>query len=153
MDVDSWIKTCFSMANIGDPAQVSINSIEDGSPIDRIIFFLLIAASVYILRKRQLSWSLLFQNNVALTLFLGYCAVSILWSDFPLIAFKRWIKVLGHPLMVLLLLTEREPVKAVETVIKRCAYVLVPLSILFIKYYPDIGRGYDRWTYQPSLWE
>ena len=137
--------------NLGDPAQVSVNSIEDGSPIDRIVFFLLLAAAVYILRKRRISWSLLFQNNIALTLFLGYCAVSILWSDFPLIAFKRWIKILGHPLMALLLFTEHDPVKAVETSIKRCAYVLVPLSILFIKYYPNIGRGYDRWTYQPIL--
>jgi hypothetical protein len=137
--------------NLGAPAQVSVDSIEDGSPIDRIVFFLLLATAVYILRKRHISWSLLFQNNIALTLFLGYCAVSILWSDFPLIAFKRWIKILGHPLMVLLLFTERDPVKAVETVIKRCAYILVPLSILFIKYYPNIGRGYDRWTYQPIL--
>jgi O-antigen ligase len=29
---------------------------------------------------------------------------------------------------------------------KRIAYVFVPLSILFIKYYPDWGRAFDAWT-------
>ncbi len=29
---------------------------------------------------------------------------------------------------------------------KRSAYVLVPMSILFIKYYPEWGRGFDAWT-------
>src|SRR2546426_11639886 len=36
--------------------------------------------------------------------------------------------------------------RSVETVIKRCAYVLIPLSIVFIKYYPELGRFYDEWT-------
>ena len=48
--------------------------------------------------------------------------------------------------MGLLLLTEREPVKAVEKVIERCAYVLIPMSVLYIKYYPHLGRGFDSWT-------
>ena len=29
---------------------------------------------------------------------------------------------------------------------KRCAYVIIPVSILFIKYYPQLGRGFDRWS-------
>ena len=29
---------------------------------------------------------------------------------------------------------------------KRSAYVLVLLSILFIKYYPQYGRGFDTWS-------
>jgi exopolysaccharide production protein ExoQ len=28
---------------------------------------------------------------------------------------------------------------------KRCAYVVVPVSILFIKFYPQLGRDYDPW--------
>src|SRR5207245_6913867 len=70
----------------------------------------------------------------------------ILWSDFPFVASKRWIKGLGDPMMALILLGDREPAKAVETVIKRCAYVLIPLSIVFIKYYPGLGRSYSEWT-------
>jgi O-antigen ligase len=62
------------------------------------------------------------------------------------VAFKRWIKVLGHPIMALIVLTEPNPVEALTTLMKRCAYVIVPVSILFLKYYPEWGRGFDLWT-------
>src|SRR6266487_2683892 len=118
--------------NLGSSLQLSANDYQDGSPIDAIIFFLLLVNGLYILCKRRICWPLLFQANAWLTLYLCYCAVSILWSDFPLVAFKRWTKIMGHPLMALILLSEREPVKAVETVIERCAYILIPMSILYI---------------------
>ncbi len=72
------------------------------------------------------------------------------WSDFPFVAFKRWIKVLGHPIMALIVLTEPDPLEALTRLMKRCAYVIVPVSILFIKYYPELGRGFDHWTGAPS---
>ena len=48
--------------------------------------------------------------------------------------------------MVLIILTEQKPLMAVETVIRRCDYVLLPFSALFIKYYPEYGKVYDEWT-------
>jgi O-antigen ligase len=48
--------------------------------------------------------------------------------------------------MALVILTEPNPDEGVKTLLKRCAYVVVPVSILFIKYYPDLGRGFDPWT-------
>src|SRR4030095_6000452 len=75
-----------------------------------------------------------------------YCFISIAWSDFPFVAFKRWIKILGHPIMALIILTAPNPDEAVKALLKRCAYVIVPVSILFIRYYPKLGCGYDPWT-------
>src|SRR5262249_51353637 len=131
--------------NIGAPVESAGDYLE-GSPTDRAVLFLLMVAGCLVLWKRHLPWSQIFRNNAFITLFFLYCAVSTIWSDFPLVALKRWSKGLGDPIMVLILLTEREPVKAVETVIKRCAYVLIPLSVLFIKYYPDLGRTHSEWS-------
>src|SRR5438128_579043 len=83
--------------------------------------------------------------TVALIVFLLYCFISIAWSDFPFIAFKRWIKILGHPIMALIVLTEPDPKEALIRLMKRCAYVVVPVSILFSKYYPELGRGFTPW--------
>ena len=130
--------------NLGQPTQ-SIN-IEEGSPLERAYFFVLIILGVIALSKRGMSWSQVFRNNAALTLFFLYCGVSIFWSDFPFIAFKRWTKGLGDPIMALIILTEREPLKALERVVDTCMYTLIPLSVLFIKYYPALGRGYSEWT-------
>ena len=127
------------------PPFQSPDDLLEGSPIDRAGFLLLAVAGLLVLWRRRISWSKVFRHNVWLTLFFLYCGVSILWSDFPFVASKRWIKALGDPMMALIVLTEREPVKAIETLIRRCAYVLIPLSILFIKYYPHLGRTYDEW--------
>lgn len=121
-------------------------SVEEGSPLDALVFFLLIAAGFHVLNQRQVSLSVVIRHNGMLALFFAYCFVSVLWSDFPFVALKRLLKDLGHPVMVLVLLTEPDPLEAVVRVMKRCAYVFAPVSILFIKYYPQWGRGYSEWT-------
>jgi exopolysaccharide production protein ExoQ len=121
-------------------------SVEEGSPLDAWFFFGLIIAGVYVLNKRQVRLSEIVHNNGWLIAFLLYCFISIAWSDFPFVAFKRWIKILGHPIMALIVLTEPDLEEAVIRLMKRCAYVVVPVSILFIKYYPKLGRKYDPWS-------
>ncbi len=121
-------------------------SLEEGSPLDACVYSGLIAAGAVRLGKRRVQLSRIIRNNQWLTIFFVYCLLAIFWSDFPFVAFKRWIKVSGHPIMALIVLTEPNPVEAVTRLMKRCAYVIVPVSILFIKYYPQWGRGFDSWT-------
>lgn len=121
-------------------------SLEVGSPLDASVYYSLIAAGIYVLHKRQVRVSEIVRNNRWLFVFLLYCFVSIVWSDFPFVAFKRWTKVIGHPIMVLILFTEPDPMEALTRLMKRCAYVIVPVSILLIKYYPEWGRGFTQWT-------
>jgi O-antigen ligase len=121
-------------------------SLEDGSPIDAVFFGVLILAGLVVLRRRQTSPFHLLRSNVWLAVFLAYCFLAITWSDFPFVAFKRWIKILGHPIMASIILTESDPQEAVRRTLKRTGYMLIPPSILVIKYYPQVGRGFDAWT-------
>ena len=121
-------------------------TLEEGSPLDACVYFTLIVGGLYVLHQRQASLSEIIRNNQWLTIFFVYCFLAIFWSDFPFVAFKRWFKVLGHPIMALIVLTEPDPLEALTRLMKRCAYVIVPVSILFIKYYPELGRGFDTWT-------
>lgn len=121
-------------------------TLEEGSPFDAAIYFSLILAGAYVLSRRQIQLSEIIRNNQWLTIFFVYCFLAIFWSDFPFVAFKRWIKVLGHPIMALIVLTEPDPVDAVTRLLKRCAYIIIPVSLLFIKYYPEYGRAFDTWT-------
>ena len=52
----------------------------------------------------------------------------------------------GHPIMALIVLTEPDLEEALIQLMKRCAYVVVPVSVLFIKYYLDLGVRYDPWS-------
>jgi exopolysaccharide production protein ExoQ len=121
-------------------------NLEDGSPVDAFVFGLLILSGVCVLYQRRVRLSEVIQYNRWLTVFFVYCFLAILWSDFPFVAFKRWLKVLGHPIMVLVILTEPDPEGAIEFLLKCCSYFWLPISILFIKYFPQFGRGFDSWT-------
>jgi O-antigen ligase len=53
--------------------------------------------------------------------------------------------------MVLVLFTEPDPEEAIIRSIKRCAYVIFPVSILWIKYYTALGRKFDEWGAMTSV--
>src|SRR6266480_3385516 len=125
-------------------------SVEEGSPLDAWFYFVLIAAGFYVLNKRRIRLSEIIRNDGWLIAFLLYCFISIAWSDFPFVALKRWIKILGNPIMALIVLTEPDPEEALRRLMKRCAYVVVPVSILFIKYYPQWGRSFEEWSGLPA---
>jgi exopolysaccharide production protein ExoQ len=130
--------------NLGTPQ--SAEALEDGSPADRLFFLSLMIAGACVLYRRRLRIGAIVRNNGWLTAFLVYCLIATLWSDFPLVALKRWIKILGHPIMALVIFTEPDRQEAIRRLMKRCAYILFPVSILFIKYFPEWGRGFDAWT-------
>jgi exopolysaccharide production protein ExoQ len=118
---------------------------DEGSPLDALFIFALIIAGFCVLMKRQVRLSEFVSNNGWIIAFFLYCFISIAWSDFPFIAFKRWIKIFGHPIMALIVLTEPDPKEALIRLMKRCAYVVVPVSILWIRYYPKLGRSTSEW--------
>ena len=117
-----------------------------GSPIDRGIFTALIIAGLLILFKRKINWAQIFRNNTWVLILLLFSAISILWSDFPWVSFKRWIKAAGNPIMVLVVLTDPYPADALKAIFRRFTYVLVPMSIVLIKYFPELGRTYHRYS-------
>lgn len=114
----------------------------EGNPLNSAVFAVLIAAGVAVLLQRRLDWGKLLVQNRWIWLYFMYCAISILWSDYPFVSFKRWIKDVGNVVMALVILSEHRPYQAVGVVLRRLAFLVVPLSVLFIKYYPDLGRAY-----------
>jgi len=135
----AWLNIFFGL-------DVGAVSEEEGSPVDAGFYFALIMVGIYVLSKRQVRLSEVFRNNGWLMAFLLYCLISIIWSDFAFVAFKRWIKILGHPVMALVVLTEPDFDEALRRLMKRAAYVLVPVSVLLIKYYPQFARRFDPFT-------
>lgn len=118
----------------------------DGSTIDALYFLTLIVAAFWVLAQRGVLVGEVIKNNKWLLAFALYGFISIAWSDFPFIALKRWVKTLGHPLMALIILTEPDPAAALRSVLKRCAFFLLPVSVLFIRYLPEYGRSFDPWN-------
>lgn len=114
----------------------------DGSPLDRNAFLCLSLLGVIVLVARSQQVRTLLRTNRAILLFFLYCGMSVLWSDYSDVAFRRWIKALGELVMILIVLTDPQPVTAIKRLFSRAGFLLLPLSVLFIKYYGDLGRNY-----------
>jgi exopolysaccharide production protein ExoQ len=131
---------------LGGQMGQAAQALEDGNPLDRTISSALILLAIGILMSRSFKWGGFFARNLALTAFLAFALVSVCWSDFPFVALKRWIRDLGNYLVILVALSDPRPLEAVRAVLRRLCYLLIPLSIVLVKYYPEIGKHYDSWT-------
>jgi exopolysaccharide production protein ExoQ len=121
-------------------------SFEEGNPLDRLITMVLLFAGIGVLTSRSFRWDIFFQRNLAFTIYLCFTLLSVLWSDFPLASGRRWFRDFGNYLMILVILSDRYPLEAIRVEFRRLFFLLTPLSVLLVKYFPDIGRTYDAWT-------
>jgi O-antigen ligase len=115
----------------------------DGSPLDGLVFGILLAAALAVLIHRGGRTRTFLAANWPILIYFSYCLVSTLWSDFPGIAFKRWFKAIGDLAMILIIVTDAQPVAALGRVLSRTGFLLLPTSVLLIKYYDYFGRGYS----------
>lgn len=114
----------------------------EGSPVDRAVFAALIACALGVLVARRRETAALLRVNAPILVFLLYCGLSVLWSDFPDAAFKRWIRAVGDIAMVMVVLTDRSPSAAVKNFLARVGFLIVPLSILLDIWRQSTGREY-----------
>ena len=140
----AWGQGSINSSNLAD-------AFEDGNPVDRFVWLSLIVVAFCVLIARSFDWGRFVSRNPALVLFVSFCLLSVAWSDFPLVSFKRWFRDLGNYLVVLIALSDSRPEAAVRTVFRRLCYLWIPLSIVVIKYFPELGKGYDVWTGEPEF--
>lgn len=131
---------------LGGPVMISAAAFEEGNPLDRVISSALILLAIGILVSRSFNWGAFFARNLALMAFLSFALLSVVWSDFPLIALKRWIRDLGNYLTVLVVLSDPRPLQAFRAILRYLGYLLIPLSVVLIKYFPQVSKQYDVWT-------
>lgn len=122
----------------------------EGNPFDRNVFLVLQLAALIVLFRKSAKVGAILRKNPLILVYFSFCLASVLWSDFPFVTFKRWIKALGDVEMVLVILVESDPFAALTRILTRMGFFLFPLSILFIRFYPQIGRRpTNSWTQEP----
>ena len=120
----------------------------DSNPINLVVFAVIILSGLFVLGARWNRVAKSLQASWPILLFYAYCGLSCAWSEYPDVVFKKWIRCLGDPIIILIILTEIEPATALKRLYARLGFVLLPLSVLYIKYYPEIGRAYSNsWEY------
>jgi exopolysaccharide production protein ExoQ len=117
---------------------------QEGNLVDQISVAGLLALGLVVLFSRGRQVRAILQSNVPILFYFLYCGMSVMWSDFPDVAFKRWLRAIGDVVMILIVLSDRNWLVAVRRVFARVGFIAIPLSVLFIRYYPEFGRAYSR---------
>jgi exopolysaccharide production protein ExoQ len=152
-----WLFFCSSRSltqwlGIGgmDPSLNEASAYVEGSPVDRAIFIILGVIALIVVVQRGRKVVPILRKNWVIGLFFLYAALSMAWSDYPFVTLKHLIKGVGDLLMVLIVFTEPDVFEAIKRLITRLGFVLVPLSLLLIWYYPSLGRTHTMdWTPEP----
>jgi exopolysaccharide production protein ExoQ len=128
----------FGLSGSGDSLAGSL----DGSPADAAVYAALLAIGVMVLLRRWKRTSAYLSMNGPIVIYFLYCLLSVIWSPFHDVAFKRWMKAVGDLVMVLIIATDPQPVAALRRLYSRVGFILLPFSVVLIRY-TDMGRGYD----------
>src|SRR6266566_7272459 len=112
------------------------------SPVDQLVAGILIVVGIVVIVRRR-DPIVLLRLSWPVSLYFSFCLVSALWSDFPGHSLTRWIRALGDLVMAMIIVMDSQPITAFKRLLSRVGFVLLPTSVLLIKYYPDLGRQYD----------
>jgi exopolysaccharide production protein ExoQ len=147
-----WIPTFWlfiaSSRNVSAWLQYSSGSQADqyleGSPLDRAVLTFVLALGVIVLLQRTGRVGAFLRSNLPILLYFLYCGISCIWSDYPDVSVKRWFRSMGDVVMVLVVLTDPNWLVAIRRLLARIGFVIIPLSVLFIRYFPELGRAYSK---------
>lgn len=121
--------------------------------LDPIFMAGLIAWGLAILSGRRVVWSGLVNHSLPLFAFFGYLGLSALWASHEVgNPYIKLIRPFGDLVMALVVVTEPNPRESIQLILRRCAILLIPLSITLIRYYPWLGRGQAKhWGSDPWI--
>ena len=137
---------------LGMNPQVQIGGqLPETSALDQLIAAVLILFGLIALSRRRKELMAVLRLSWPVVLYFSYALLSLLWSDYSGWGLKRWARAIGELVMVLVVATDAHPGKAVRRLLSRVGFVLLPASVLLIKYFPALGRAYDQWGFQMNV--
>jgi exopolysaccharide production protein ExoQ len=116
----------------------------DRGEVDQTAHTLMVLAALGVLAARRFQWTRFLFSNKALVLMYLFWFASCVWAPDGFSAFKRVFRDVGCVVIGMVFLTERDPWNAIRTVFVRISYLILPLSIVLAKFFPELGRSHTR---------
>lgn len=144
-----WVPSIWLLVSCSKPMGIWFGmggaNLEEGSYLDRITLGFLLVMALLICIKRRSDVINVLKKNKIIILFVVYTFISIFWSDMVYVSFKRWLKEISIPVVMAMVISSTQcPLKSLESIMRRTIYVLIPFSIVLIKYYPHLGVLYSK---------
>ena len=106
----------------------------ESNPVMQVALTVLMLLGLYCLSKRKLEWGKIIRANIWLGLFFLDMGLSIIWSEYPFVSFKRYIKGIGIIIMILVICTEDYPLQALSDILKKVFIfgILISTALIFL---------------------
>lgn len=128
------------------PFQDDYTDVEDiatGSLFRQLLYSSLYVVSFFSLLPKKNIVIEFFKKEKFLALFLVWSFVSVFWSDFPIISFKRWLQILGSVVVFLSALLNLNSVDKALQYLKAITLIYLPLCFLSVLFVP----GAIQWEF------
>ncbi|HWZ99314.1 MAG TPA: O-antigen ligase family protein [Candidatus Dormibacteraeota bacterium] len=137
-------RTPLQWMSAGQDASYGFAPDRSGNFLDQLFLASFIGISFIISLVRGVSWGKVIAANLALVVLYAYFTLSVAWSYSPADSLIRVVKDFGSTVIVISLMwSEKKPLEAIRAVYVRCAYVLIPLSAVLVRF-SAIGKGYSH---------
>ena len=158
-----WVPTVWALLGVSGPPRwispvVAVDSAMSNQAIDGNIWNqvvlggLTVLALLILATRRNIDWSRTWREHWRLFLLFAFVGLSAIWSDVPYVSARRWIRDSGVVVMGLVVMSEAKPLQAFESVFRRCAYVLIPLSLALVYFVPSEGRSLGMFDDGTQAW-
>src|SRR5260370_1128396 len=117
------------MSNLGS---YTTEAYVEGNPFDRNVALVIQLAALIVLCGKSAKVGAILRKNPLILAYFSFCLVSVLWSDFPFVTFKRWIKALGDVQMVLVILVELDTFAPPRSILTPMGFFLFPFPVVHL---------------------
>ena len=104
--------------------------------VNQFVFTALFLSSCFCLYVRRHDFTALVKKEKYLTVFLIWCLLSLIWSEFPFVSFKRLFQVVTAVTVSSAVLLHVRPSEEILSCFKIILYLFIPLSLLSILVVP-----------------
>jgi O-antigen ligase len=123
----------------------------DFGALDPVLVAVLLVIGLIILSRRRCNWQGIFAQNWAIFIFYAYLVFSAAWATDLTNPVIKLFRPLCDLVMALVVVTEPYPREAIVAIFRRSAFLLIPLSVALIKYFPDLGRVQSK-HWSADMW-
>lgn len=145
-----WIPTVWVLYVASRPIALwlksEIQNPDASGPLDLGVLIVFFLSTLMILSRRRGQWASAMRENPWLVALFMFMTISVIWSVIPATSLKRLVKEVLAFMMALAVLSEPSPRRAIESILRRGTFILIPFSLVLIKYFPDYGVNYGRWS-------
>ena len=119
-----WFSLIFTKS-IGSWLGTGGATIEEGSKLDQLFGLGLFFVALVVMIRRRFAWAAVILQYKWVFLLLGFCLISTVWSQIPLISLRRWISGMIGVVIILSVQTEPQPLIAIQSILRRVVYIFI----------------------------